>query len=63
MHYSYDGAPEDGSVWAGGECKLRVLRGGSWLDSGSLITVTLRNPWSPNSRNYANGFRVARSLD
>ena len=63
MHYGYEGAPEDGSVWVGGECKLRVLRGGSWLDPGVLITVTLRNPWSPHSRNNANGFRLARSLN
>jgi sulfatase modifying factor 1 len=63
MHYGYAGSPNDGSVWAGGECKLRVLRGGSWLDPPGLITVTLRNPWAPDSRNNANGFRVARSLD
>jgi formylglycine-generating enzyme required for sulfatase activity len=63
MHYGYAGAPEDGSVWSGGECRLRVLRGGSWLDPSILITVTLRNPWAPDSHNNANGFRVARSLD
>lgn len=45
------------------ECSLNVLRGGSWLDPSRFLTVTLRNPWSPTSRNQANGFRVARSLD
>lgn len=63
MHYGYIGAPTDGTVWAGGECKLRVLRGGSWLDPSRFVTVTLRNPWGPENRNHANGFRVARSLD
>jgi formylglycine-generating enzyme required for sulfatase activity len=63
MHYTYAGAPDNGSVWPDGECKLRVLRGGSWLDPARFITVTLRNPWSPDSRNNANGFRVARSLN
>jgi formylglycine-generating enzyme required for sulfatase activity len=63
MHYGYAGAPADGSVWRDGECKLHVLRGGSWLDPSVLITVTLRNPWAPDSRNNANGFRVARSLE
>ena len=29
-HYSYSGAPTDGSAWTtGGDCPLRVLRGGS----------------------------------
>jgi formylglycine-generating enzyme required for sulfatase activity len=63
MHYGYVGAAQDGSVWPGGECKLHVLRGGSWLDPSILIAVTLRNPWTPDSRNQANGFRIARSLD
>jgi biofilm PGA synthesis N-glycosyltransferase PgaC len=57
------GAPDDGSVWTGGECRLRVLRGGSWLDAPEVTAVTIRNPWSPDSRNYANGFRVARSVE
>jgi formylglycine-generating enzyme required for sulfatase activity len=63
MHYGYEGAPTDGSVWAGGECKLHVLRGGSWLDPARFLTVTLRNPWGKSTRNQANGFRVVRSLD
>jgi formylglycine-generating enzyme required for sulfatase activity len=63
MHYGYAGAPEDGSVWRGGECKLRVIRGGSWLDPAKFVVVTTRNPWGPGSRNQANGFRVVRSLD
>src|SRR5262249_46599041 len=29
-HNSYDAAPSDGSAWTTGECKYRVLRGGSW---------------------------------
>jgi formylglycine-generating enzyme required for sulfatase activity len=29
-HADYNGAPEDGSVWPGGDASLRVLRGGSW---------------------------------
>jgi formylglycine-generating enzyme required for sulfatase activity len=27
---SYDGAPMDGSAWLIGDCKFRVVRGGSW---------------------------------
>ena len=29
---SYKGAPADGSAWTTGDCGLRVLRGGSFLD-------------------------------
>ena len=63
-HKSYDGAPGDGSVWtSGGDCRIRVLRGGSWNNV----------PWSLRSayrfRNYTairfniiDGFRIARTL-
>ncbi len=29
-HESYQNVPSDGSAWTAGECKERVLRGGSW---------------------------------
>jgi hypothetical protein len=29
-HLVEGGAPSDGSVWTGGDCTQRVLRGGSW---------------------------------
>ncbi len=38
-HNSYMGAPADGSAWLdedGGRCDVRVLRGGSWLNSLSF---------------------------
>ena len=63
MHFSFAGAPADGSAWTSGECQDRVLRGGSWLDPGRFVEVHIRNPWPPDDRNYANGFRVARSID
>jgi sulfatase modifying factor 1 len=65
-HYSFIGAPNDGSAWTtdtNNACHNRILRGGSWLDPAILLTIFVRNPWAPNDRNYANGFRVARSLD
>jgi formylglycine-generating enzyme required for sulfatase activity len=66
MHYGFQGAPPDGSAWmtdTDRACYNRILRGGSWLDPGILLTVFVRNPWSPDDHNYANGFRVARTLD
>jgi len=29
-NFQYNGAPNDGSAWASGDCDNRVLRGGSW---------------------------------
>ncbi len=31
-HASYHGAPSDGSAWTEGVSRLRVMRGGSWMD-------------------------------
>jgi formylglycine-generating enzyme required for sulfatase activity len=61
-HSSWDGAPTDGSAWTSGyygNCRLRILRGGSWYDyagsgsrSDSLATNRLRN----------GGFRLAQDF-
>lgn len=66
MHYSFAGAPSDGSAWTADSndaCHNRVLHGGSWLDPSILMTLYVRNPWAPSDHNYANGFRVARTLN
>ena len=39
----------------------RVLRGGCFLDFGSLARSSLRNVSSPTTRNYFYGFRLART--
>ena len=65
-HYSYNGAPADGSAWTSDTdngCYNRIVRGGSWLDPSWLVPPFVRNPWAPDDHNNANGFRVARSLD
>ena len=59
---SYGGAPTDGSAWQQGNCSQRVLRGGSWgFDPRSLRSAD-RVRLSATSRNYLNGFRVARTI-
>ena len=62
-HADYKGAPPDGSVWAGGEVSLRVLRGGSWHDDNP---DSLRSAFRGNARVDASGslvgFRLARTL-
>jgi formylglycine-generating enzyme len=53
----------DGSTLTPGDCHDHVLRGGSWLDEAGCIEIQGRNPWPQDDYNYANGFRVFRSLD
>jgi formylglycine-generating enzyme required for sulfatase activity len=59
---TFAGMPLDGSAWQTGDCRLHTLRGGSFDDPASTISLVPRNPFLPSVRNYANGFRVARSL-
>jgi len=41
---------------------LRVVRGGSFEDPDEAIEVVFRTAWNPAERNYAIGFRCARTL-
>jgi formylglycine-generating enzyme required for sulfatase activity len=65
-HESYVGAPEDGSAWTGGECRKRVMRGGSWSNVPEFIRSAARSSGAADgtdfdSSSYA-GFRIARTL-
>lgn len=59
---SYRGAPTDGSPWSAGQCRQRVLRGGSFASRMPLIRSAARFRYDQDVRYYANGFRVARDL-
>lgn len=60
-HESYAGAPLDGSPWLqGGNPKLRVVRGGSWIQPS--WTSKTRDWNEPGLRHNTLGFRVARTL-
>ncbi len=62
-HDNYTGAPENGSAWTTGECKYRVLRGGSWVDDPRHLRSARRSLYEPVIRNYdAFGFRLARTF-
>lgn len=60
---TYDGAPTDGSAWLSGNCKSRVLRGGSWIDEAGVLRSAHRSKRNTRLRFIDHGFRVARSLE
>ena len=59
---NYEGAPTDGFAWLSGDCDRRVLRGGSWYDDPEDLRSAYRTRRSTDTRNFTNGFRVARSF-
>ena len=60
---NYSGAPSDGSAWTTGNCSLRVLRGGSWLNDPLRLRSAKRGWITSTVRNYGIGFRLARVLE
>jgi len=61
-HDSYSGAPTNGSAWTTGDCRYRVLRGGSWILDPWILRSALRYGDFPNIRLNDNGFRIARTF-
>jgi len=63
-HSDYQGAPIDGSAWMTGcvEDHRHVIRGGSYLTQAAYLRSASRFGGTTLLRNYAPGFRVARSL-
>ena len=64
VHESYRGAPSNGSAWiSGGECSMRIMRGGAWYAPYFTVLSFQRN-WSKSGTRISDGrgFRVARTL-
>jgi formylglycine-generating enzyme required for sulfatase activity len=62
-HPDYKTAPQDGSIWAGGDQSLRILRGGSWdRNNPVMLRSAGRSGGRPSDRDLNVGFRVARTL-
>lgn len=59
-HENFQGAPTDGSVWQGGQCPMRVLRGGSWCNDATYSRAAFRYGNDPDG-GECSGFRVVRS--
>jgi formylglycine-generating enzyme required for sulfatase activity len=62
FHGDYNGAPTDGSAWIGGDCSLRVVRGGAWYEFPPSLRSADRGKESSGERNYGVGFRIGRTL-
>jgi formylglycine-generating enzyme required for sulfatase activity/serine/threonine protein phosphatase PrpC len=61
-HRNYKGAPIDGSVWEGGECDVRVVRGGAYGSPANSMRVENRENFKSDKGQYNVGIRVAREL-
>ncbi|MDS4054699.1 SUMF1/EgtB/PvdO family nonheme iron enzyme, partial [Accumulibacter sp.] len=61
-HDDYKGAPTDGSVWQGGDCGRRVVRGGSWDGKPGTARAAYRSSDYSDDRVALSGFRLARTL-
>ena len=60
-HGSYDGAPDDGQPREEGDCRRRVIRGGSWHGKPSHVRSADRFWYTTSFRNNNLGFRIART--
>ena len=61
--WNYVGVPTDGSASRTGcSGNLRVLRGGSWSSGPAYLRSADRFGFTPGSRDYGIGLRLARTL-
>ena len=64
-HQSYDGAPTNGQAWEGangGDCDVRVARGGSWSHGPLSVRPATRAFTSVSNRHFVGGFRLVQDL-
>ena len=59
---SHKGAPTDGTARTTGECKRRVVRGGSWQQDAHFLRSAFRVSFTAGVRIDSLGFRVARTI-
>ena len=59
---TYEGAPSDGSAWVDGICTSRLIRGGAWSSSPTIMRSANRTRNAREGRRNDFGFRVARAL-
>ncbi len=59
-HENYKGAPSDESIWEGGDCTQRVVRGGAFISPEQSLRTSSRDKYKSNSSYEFIGIRVAR---
>lgn len=60
---SHRGAPNNGSARADGNCKFRLMKGGSWVNHAFQIRSAKRTRYDKSFRYEDYGFRIARTID
>ncbi len=60
-HANYNGAPQDGTAWAGENSCRRAVRGGAWDRVPQALISASRMAFAPSYRYNMIGFRVAKS--
>jgi len=61
-HPNYKDSPTDGSVWSGGDCSVRIARGGSFASPQQSLRNTKREKFKSNEKLSRIGIRIAREL-
>lgn len=59
---SYEGAPVDGGAWTGGDCGLRVVRGGAWAYGPWILRSASRHGLPRWGSEPYLGFRLIQDL-
>ena len=59
-HGNYDTAPTDGSVYEGGDCSVRVLRGGGYGSGPEQLRSAARDKFRSDKGNDQTGIRLIR---
>ena len=63
-HENYERAPRNGQAWTtGGDCSLRVIRGGSWFNHAGFMRSANRSRAKVDARYTHYGLRVARAIN
>ncbi len=65
-HETYTGAPTNGTAWleaGGGNCGMRLIRGGAWTNYPMFLRSSFRNWYSADTRSILIGFRLAQDFD
>jgi formylglycine-generating enzyme required for sulfatase activity/serine/threonine protein phosphatase PrpC len=60
-HKNYAGAPNDGSVFAGGDCSKRVVRGGAFSNGPKALRSSARSSFRNDVGNDSIGIRIVRT--